>query len=134
MTNIIFDTLSQDVPIGYYFLRLENYAMNEPNRVVDDELIVNVNVFDATRSEAIPEIIEIKKSEGTYTFSVKKILLEEQFSWMQWVDISIELDTEMSLDFVSIVSQNEEEVQIFVDVSDVENGEYVLAINDILTY
>ena len=53
---------------------------------------------------------------------------------MQWVDISIELDTEMSLDFVSIVSQNEEEVQIFVDVSDVENGEYVLAINDILTY
>ena len=79
MTNIIFDTLSQDVPIGYYFLRLENYAMNEPNRVVDDELIVNVNVFDATRSEAIPEIIEIKKSEGTYTFSVKKIPLEEQF-------------------------------------------------------
>ena len=42
----------------------------------------------------------------------------------------IELDTEMSLDFVSIVSQDEEEVQILVDVSDVEISEYVFAINE----
>ena len=40
----------------------------------------------------------------------------------------------MSLDFVSIVSQDEEEVQILVDVSDVEIGEYVFAINDITTW
>ena len=40
----------------------------------------------------------------------------------------------MSLDFVSIVSQEEEEVQILVDVSDVEIGEYVFAINDIFNF
>ena len=84
-------------------------------------------MIDVTRPEAIPEIIEIKKSEGTYTFSIKQIPLNEQKSWMRTL---IELDTEMSLDFVSIVSQDEEEVQILVDVSDVEIGEYVFGINE----
>ena len=127
MTNIIIDTLSQDVTIGYYWLSLESYAMNEPNRVVGDAIISGVFVIDITRPEAIPEIIEIKKSEGTYTFSIKQIPLNEQKSWMRTL---IELDTEMSLDFVYIVSQDEEEVQILVDVSNVEIGEYVFAINE----
>ena len=75
MTTIIVDTLSSDVGIHWYGLRLESFAMNEPNRVVEDLLRMNVFVIDVTRSEAIPEIIEIKKSEGTYTFSVKHIPL-----------------------------------------------------------
>ena len=82
MTTIIVDTLSSEVPIDWYRLRLESFAMNEPNRVIENRLLLYVEVIDVTRSEAIPEIIEIKKSEGTYTFSVKKSLLGGYFSFI----------------------------------------------------
>ena len=70
ITTIIVDTESSEVALGQYDLQIESYAMNELERVVET-LAIPVYVTDFSRSEEIPEFIEIKKSDGTFIFSIK---------------------------------------------------------------